>query len=119
DADLIEIETTNTTKITDYEQALTEETGIILKVHKSNFAIIGFTEDVEADDLIELAKHYDVPLYEDLGSGTLFDFSAEEIGEESTVQTQVAKGIDIVSFSGDKLLGGPQAGIIVGKKKYI
>lgn len=119
DAELIEVGTTNKTRITDYERAITEETGMILKVHKSNFAILGFTEDVEADDLVRLAQAREIPLYEDLGSGTLFDFSAEGIGTESTVQTQIAKGIDIISFSGDKLLGGPQAGIIVGKKKYI
>lgn len=119
DAKLVEVGTTNKTKLSDYEQAITEETGMILKVHKSNFAIIGFTEDVEAYALAELAERHDIPLYEDLGSGTLFDFSAEKIGEESTVQSQVAKGINIISFSGDKLLGGPQAGIIVGKKKYI
>lgn len=119
DAKLIEVGTTNKTKITDYEQAITEETGMILKVHKSNFAIVGFTEDVLADDLIELGKQAEIPLYEDLGSGSLFDFSKEGIGKEPTVQTQIAKGIDIVSFSGDKLLGGPQAGVIVGKKEYI
>lgn len=119
DAELVEIGTTNKTKLTDYEEAITEETGMILKVHKSNFALIGFTEEVEAKALSDLAKEHEIPLYEDLGSGTLFDFSAEGIGEESTVQAQVAKGIDLISFSGDKLLGGPQAGIIVGKKKYI
>src|SRR5699024_7135292 len=111
--------TTNKTKITDYEQAMSEETGMILKVHKSNFAILGFTEEVATEDLVSLTKEQGIPLYEDLGSGTLFDFSKEEIGTEPTVQEQVAKGIDIISFSGDKLLGGPQAGIIVGKKNYI
>lgn len=119
DAQLVEIGTTNKTKLADYEQAITEETGMVLKVHKSNFAIVGFTEEVDTAELVSLTKEHDIPLYEDLGSGTLFDFSTERIGAEPTVQEQVAKGIDIISFSGDKLLGGPQAGIIVGKKHYI
>lgn len=119
DATLVEIGTTNKTKLSDYEQAITEDTGMILKVHKSNFAIVGFTEEVETAHLATLAAEHHLPLYEDLGSGTLFDFAAERIGEEPTVQEQVARGIDIISFSGDKLLGGPQAGIIVGKKEYI
>src|SRR5699024_8297027 len=113
DATLVEIGTTNKTKLSDYEQAITEDTGMILKVHKSNFAIVGFTEEVETAHLATLAAEHHLPLYEDLGSGTLFDFAAERIGEEPTVQEQVARGIDIISFSGDKLLGGPQAGIIV------
>lgn len=119
DANLVEVGTTNKTTLVDYQHAITGETGMILKVHKSNFAIIGFTEEVRAEDLAALAKDHDIPLYEDLGSGTLFDFKEKDISEEPTVQEQVAKGIDIISFSGDKLLGGPQAGIIVGKKKYI
>src|SRR5699024_8972940 len=92
---------------------------MVLKVHKSNFAIVEFTEEVEAKDLAKLVEEYEIPIYEDLGSGTLFDFSSVGIAKEPTVQEQVAKGIDIISFSGDKLLGGPQAGIIVGKEKYI
>lgn len=119
DAKLIEVGTTNKTKLNDYKEAITEDTGLILKVHKSNFAIIGFTEEVDAVELVQLAKEHDVPVYEDLGSGTLFNFKKENIGTEPTVQEQVKKGIDLISFSGDKLLGGPQAGIIVGKKKYI
>lgn len=118
-AKLVEIGTTNKTKLRDYESAFNEDTGMVLKVHKSNFAIVGFTEEVEAKDLAKLVEEYEIPIYEDLGSGTLFDFSSVGIAKEPTVQEQVAKGIDIISFSGDKLLGGPQAGIIVGKEKYI
>src|SRR5690625_4785539 len=118
-ATLVEIGTTNKTHLADYEQALTEETALILKVHKSNFALIGFTEEVDTTDLRQLATKRNVPIYEDLGSGTLFDFKSKQIGSEPTVQEKVRAGIDIISFSGDKLLGGPQAGIIVGKKQYI
>lgn len=119
DAKLVEIGTTNKTKLSDYANAITEETGLILKVYKSNFAIIGFTEEVDTEKLVHLSSENNIPLYEDLGSGTLFDFKAKKIGSEPTVQEQVKKGIDLISFSGDKLLGGPQAGIIVGKKQYI
>lgn len=118
-AHLVEVGTTNKTKVADYKNAITEETGMILKVHKSNFALVGFTEEVATESLVKLAQEKDIPLYEDLGSGTLFDFKQEKIGQEPTVQEQVKKGIDLISFSGDKLLGGPQAGIIVGKKSYI
>ncbi|HLS66745.1 MAG TPA: L-seryl-tRNA(Sec) selenium transferase, partial [Pseudogracilibacillus sp.] len=118
-ATLVEIGTTNKTHLADYEQALTEETALILKVHKSNFALIGFTEEVDTTDLRQLATKRNVPIYEDLGSGTLFDFKRKQIGSEPTVQEKVRAGIDLISFSGDKLLGGPQAGIIVGKKVYI
>lgn len=119
DAQLVDVGTTNKTHIADYEQALTEETALLMKVHKSNFAIVGFTEEVTADELIPLAKSYNLPVYEDLGSGTLYDFRKHKIGDEPTVQERVAAGIDLISFSGDKLLGGPQAGVIVGKKQYI
>src|SRR5690625_1251882 len=118
-ATLVEIGTTNKTHLADYEQALTDETALMLKVHKSNFALIGFTEEVDTTDLRQLATKRNVPIYEDLGSGTLFDFKRKQIGSEPTVQEKVRAGIDLISFSGDKLLGGPQAGIIVGKKKYI
>ena len=119
DARLVEVGTTNKTKLSDYREVITEETGLILKVHKSNFAMIGFTEEVDTEELVQLAQAYEIPVYEDLGSGTLFDYKREKIGDEPTVQEQVKKGIDIISFSGDKLLGGPQAGIVVGKKRYI
>src|SRR5690625_4901874 len=90
-----------------------------MKVHKSNFKVIGFTNEVDTDELVKVSKQYDIPIYEDLGSGTLFNFKNEQIGAEPTVQEKIKSGIDIISFSGDKLLGGPQAGIIVGKKTFI
>lgn len=117
--DIVEVGTTNKTKITDYERAITDETSLLLKVHKSNFKIIGFTEEVDTEALVSLSKTYNIPIYEDLGSGTLFNFTEKKIGNEPTVQQKVKAGIHIISFSGDKLLGGPQAGIIVGRKKYI
>lgn len=118
-ARLIEIGTTNKTHLQDYNRALTENTGLILKVHKSNFTLLGFTQEVATEELVALAKERNIPIYEDLGSGTLFDFKEIGISSEPTVQKKVQCGIDIISFSGDKLLGGPQAGIIVGKKEYI
>lgn len=119
DAILVDVGTTNKTKVKDYEQAITEETALIMKVHKSNFDVIGFSEEVDSEELLSIAKTHSIPVFEDLGSGTLFDFKRRDIGKEPTVQEKVAAGIDLISFSGDKLLGGPQAGIIVGKKKYI
>lgn len=119
EANLIAVGTTNKTYVSDYNNAITEETALLMKVHKSNFKLVGFTEDIDTEDLVETSKQHQIPIYEDLGSGTLFDFKKVGIGSEPTVQEKVAAGIDIISFSGDKLLGGPQAGIIVGKKKLI
>lgn len=116
---IIEIGTTNKTNLSDYEKAVTEQTAMFLKVHKSNFKMIGFTEEVDTASLVPLSQKYNIPIYEDLGSGTLFNFKEEQIGNEPTVSEKINEGVDIISFSGDKLLGGPQAGIIVGKKKYI
>ncbi|HIX99202.1 L-seryl-tRNA(Sec) selenium transferase [Eubacterium sp. ER2] len=118
-ATLVEVGTTNKTHLADYEEAVTEETRALLKVHTSNYRIVGFTETVEIDELIPLAREKDIPVIEDLGSGVLIDLSRYGLTYEPTVQSSIAKGADVVSFSGDKLLGGPQAGIIVGKKKYI
>lgn len=116
---LVEVGTTNKTHLSDYERAITENTGMFLKVHRSNFSVIGFTKEVDTKELLAPAKDANLLLYEDLGSGTLYDFTKHGIGMEPTVQEKVASGIDLLSFSGDKLFGGPQAGIIVGKKKYI
>ena len=116
---LREVGTTNKTRLSDYENAISEETAMLMKVHTSNFKIVGFTESVASEDLFELAKKRGVISYEDLGSGALFDFSAYGIGDEPLVSDVVAKGADLVSFSGDKLLGGPQAGIIAGRKDLI
>lgn len=118
-AHLVDVGTTNKTRVSDYEKAITEATALLMKVHKSNFKLVGFTEDVDTDTLVATARKYNIPIYEDLGSGTLFDFKKQKIGAEPTVQEKVKTGIDIISFSGDKLLGGPQAGVIVGKKKFI
>ncbi len=118
-AHLVEVGTTNKTHFSDYEDAITENTAALLKVHTSNYRIVGFTESVGIDELVPLAKEYGIPVIEDLGSGVLIDLSKYGITYEPTVQDSIRAGADVVSFSGDKLLGGPQAGIIVGKKKYI
>lgn len=119
-AKLIEVGTTNKTHLYDYEQAVSEHTAMIMKVHTSNFKVIGFTKTVESSDLVVLAnRHPSVIFYEDLGSGALYDYSQHGIGEEPVVSDVLNQGVDIVSFSGDKLLGGPQAGIIAGKKILI
>ncbi|MDP4084614.1 MAG: L-seryl-tRNA(Sec) selenium transferase [Bacillota bacterium] len=119
-AKLVEVGTTNKTHLFDYEQAITPETAIIMKVHTSNFKVIGFTESVETIELIQLTKNNDgFIFYEDLGSGALFDFQKQGIGEEPVVREVIDLGADLVTFSGDKLLGGPQAGIIAGKKYLI
>ncbi len=116
---LVEVGTTNKTKLSDYEKKINEQTALLLKVHTSNFRIVGFTEEVKTIELVELAHAYQLPLYEDLGSGVLYDLRKRGIGDEPTVTEVLESGVDIVSFSGDKLLGGPQAGIIAGKKKWI
>lgn len=118
-AKLVEVGSTNRTHLEDYKNAITEKTKMILKVHTSNYRVVGFTSEVGLDDLNKLAKDYNLPLLLDLGSGNFIP--AEELGlkDEPTVQDEVLSGADIVTFSGDKLLGGPQAGIIVGKNKYI
>ena len=118
-ANLISVGTTNKTHIWDYENAITEETSALLKVHTSNYRILGFTSQVSGEELSKLSKKYNIPLIEDLGSGVLIDLSKYGLEYEPTVQDSIKNGVDVVTFSGDKLLGGPQAGIIVGKKKYI
>lgn len=118
-ATLVEVGTTNKTHYDDYEHAVTEETKALLKVHTSNYRIVGFTDTVAIDELVPLAREKDIPVIEDLGSGVLIDLSKYGITYEPTVQNSIARGADVVCFSGDKLLGGPQAGIIIGKKKYI
>ncbi len=116
---LREVGSTNKTHLFDYERAIGVETGALLKVHTSNYRILGFTEEVALKDLVELSKKHCIPVIEDIGSGTLIDFSKYGLVKEPTIQESVDAGADIITFSGDKLLGGPQAGIIVGKKKYI
>lgn len=119
-AELVEVGTTNKTHITDYEQHIGENTAMILKVHTSNFKISGFTKSVDTTELAEIARrHQGLIFYEDLGSGVLYDFQKQGIGDEPVVSEVLKKGADLVSFSGDKLLGGPQAGFIAGKKDLI
>lgn len=116
---LKEVGTTNRTHFRDYENAIDDNTGLLLKVHKSNYSIVGFTAEISLNEVVDLGKNYNVPVMEDLGSGTFIDFSKYGLVKEPTVQESVAAGADIVTFSGDKLLGGPQAGIIVGKKEFL
>ncbi len=116
---LKEVGATNRTHLFDYENGITEETALLLRVHTSNFKIIGFTSEVSAQELVRLGKKHDIVTMEDLGSGCLIDLSEYGFPKEPTVQEIISAGIDVVTFSGDKLLGGPQAGIIVGSKKII
>lgn len=116
---LVDVGTTNKTHLWDYENAISENTAALLKVHTSNYRILGFTDSVSLKDLVELGKKNNIPVIEDIGSGVLVDLRKYGLGYEPTVQESIAAGIDVVTFSGDKLLGGPQAGIIVGKKCYI
>jgi L-seryl-tRNA(Ser) seleniumtransferase len=116
---LKEVGTTNRTHPKDYENAISEETGLLLKVHASNYTIEGFTASVALNDLVKLGNSRNIPVMEDLGSGTFIDFSNYNLPAEPTVSDSVKTGADVVTFSGDKLLGGPQAGIIVGQTAVI
>ena len=113
-ARLVEVGSTNRTRVADYERAITPQTALILRVHQSNFRVVGFTEQPSLPHLAELAQRASLPLVDDLGSGALSD-----IGDESTPAASLAAGSDLVCFSGDKLLGGPQAGILVGRADLI
>ncbi|UCH80921.1 MAG: L-seryl-tRNA(Sec) selenium transferase [Nitrospiraceae bacterium] len=116
---LREVGTTNKTHLTDYENAVCGNTGLLLKVHQSNYKISGFTEEVPVSELIRVGKEFRIPVVSDLGSGCMISLSPYGIQDEPTVQEEIMEGADIVTFSGDKLLGGPQAGLIVGRKKLI
>lgn len=118
-AKLVEVGTTNRTHPYDYENAIGENTGALLKVHTSNYRILGFTESVGQRELVDIGRKYNVPVIEDIGSGNFIDFSKYNVAYEPSVQDAISSGIDILTFSGDKMLGGPQAGIIAGKAKYI
>ena len=118
-ARLVEVGATNRTHVKDYEGAISEETSMLLKVHASNFKMIGFTKEVSAEELVKLAGRQNLLVMEDLGSGCLIDLSRYGLKREPTVQETVKVGVDVVTFSGDKLLGGPQAGLIVGKRVII
>jgi L-seryl-tRNA(Ser) seleniumtransferase len=116
---LREVGATNRTHLHDYEHAIGDETGALMRVHTSNFRVVGFTKEVSLPELRELGDRYGLPVIEDLGSGTLYSLAGEGLLGEPTVQQVVAQGADVVSFSGDKVLGGPQAGIIVGRREYV
>ncbi len=116
---LKEVGTTNKTRKSDYENAIHEETGALLKVHPSNFEIVGFTATVSTREMVEVGRKHGVPVIDDVGSGALIDFSKYGLDDEPVVSQSIADGADVALFSGDKLIGGPQCGIIVGKKMYI
>lgn len=114
-----EVGTTNRTRLADYEKAISGNTGLILKVHTSNYRIVGFTEEAGIVELAALGKQKGIPVMDDLGSGCLIDLDQYGLAHEPTVREVLATGVDVVTFSGDKLLAGPQAGIIVGKETIL
>jgi len=116
---LREVGTTNRTHFTDYQEAIGPQTALLLKVHTSNFRVMGFTSEVSLQDLVQLGKERQLPVVDDLGSGCLIDLTRYGLEKEPTVQETIKTGVDAVTISGDKLLGGPQAGIILGKKKIL
>lgn len=118
-AELVEVGTTNKTHLRDYERAITENTGAIMRVNPSNYRVVGFSKEVAIGDLVSLKAHHDVLVIDDLGCGALVDLSQYGLPKEPTVPESIAAGADLACFSGDKLIGGPQAGIIVGRKDLI
>ena len=118
-AKMVEVGTTNKTHLRDYENAITPRTGLILKVHSSNYRVVGFTQEVSLGELVELGRNHGVPVFEDQGSGVLVDLARFGLPGEPTIASSIAAGADLVSASGDKLLGGPQAGILSGTRDVI
>ncbi len=118
-AKLVEIGTTNKVRVADYTSALDEPTALVMRAHRSNFKIVGFTEEPDFKDIVDAAHQANVPVVDDLGSGALYDTAKYGFSHEPTVQESMQAGADVILFSGDKLLGGPQAGIIIGKKELL
>jgi L-seryl-tRNA(Ser) seleniumtransferase len=118
-AKLVEVGTTNKVRISDYREALEQPTALVMRAHRSNFKIVGFTEEPELKEIVDVAHKVGVVVVDDLGSGALLDTAKYGFAHEPTVQESLAAGVDLVCFSGDKLLGGPQAGIVLGKKVLI
>ncbi len=116
---LREVGTTNRTRLADYEQAITERTRLLLRVHRSNFAIVGFTEQPSLEELVALGRRHKIPVMEDLGNGALFDLEQVGIKRESGVVQSLRSNVDVVVYSGDKLMGGPQAGMITGRPELV
>ena len=118
-ARLVEVGTTNRVRISDYRDAITEHTGLLLRVHPSNFRIVGFTEEASLEELTALGREHEIPVVDDLGSGALVDLTRYGLTAEPTVHASVQAGADVVTFSGDKLLGAPQSGLIIGSKELL
>jgi L-seryl-tRNA(Ser) seleniumtransferase len=118
-AKLVEVGTTNRVHLRDFEEALSEPTGVVMRAHRSNFKIVGFTEEPELKEIVDVAHKAGVAVVDDLGSGSFLDTAPYGLAHEPTVQESLSAGVDVVCFSGDKLLGGPQAGIILGRKDLI
>ena len=118
-ATLKEVGSTNRTHPTDYENAIHDKTALLLKVHTSNYKVVGFTSEVTLDQLVAIGKKHNIPVMEDLGSGALIDLSRYGLPKEPIVSERIRAGADVVTFSGDKILGGPQAGLMVGSREWI
>jgi len=119
DCKMVEVGTTNKTRAKDYEEVINEETSLLFKTHKSNYTIKGFTEEVGLKEMVAIGKRNNIPVIFDIGSGLLLKHNDKNLKDEPDIKSALKSGVDIICFSGDKLLGGPQAGIIVGKQKYI